>query len=34
VRNIVSKEEYRLRVFEDRLLRRVCSPKRDKLRGE
>jgi hypothetical protein len=28
------KEEYRLRVFENRVLRRIFGPKRDELPGE
>ena len=28
------REECRLRVFENRVLRRICGPKRDKVRGE
>jgi hypothetical protein len=27
-------EEHRLRVFENRVLRRICRPKRDKVIGE
>ena len=28
------REEFRLRVFENRVLRRICRPKRDEVRGE
>jgi hypothetical protein len=28
------REEHRLRVFENRVLRRILGPKRDKVRGE
>jgi hypothetical protein len=28
------REEHRLRVFENRVLRRVCGPKRDEVMGE
>jgi hypothetical protein len=28
------REEHMLRVFEDRVLRRIFGPKRDELRGE
>jgi hypothetical protein len=32
VRNLVSREEHRLRVFENRMLRRIFGPKRDEVR--
>jgi hypothetical protein len=28
------REEHRLRVFENRMLRRICGPKRDEVTGE
>jgi hypothetical protein len=28
------REEYRMRVFEDRVLRRIFGPKRDEVTGE
>jgi hypothetical protein len=28
------REEHRLRVFENRVLRRICGPKRDEVTGE
>jgi hypothetical protein len=28
------REEHRLRVFENRVLRRICGPKRDEVMGE
>jgi hypothetical protein len=28
------REEYRLRVFESRVLRRICGPKKDEVIGE
>jgi hypothetical protein len=36
VRNLVSdiREEHRLRVFENRVLRRIFGPKRDEVMGE
>jgi hypothetical protein len=36
VSNLVSgiEEEQRLRVFEDRVLRRIVGPKRDEVKGE
>jgi hypothetical protein len=32
--NIVVREEHRLRVFENRVLRRIFGPKRDEVTGE
>jgi hypothetical protein len=32
--SLILKEEYRLRVFENRVLRRIFGPKRDVVRGE
>jgi hypothetical protein len=31
--SITLREEHRLRVFENRLLRRICEPKRDEVTG-
>jgi hypothetical protein len=31
---LVSREEHRLRVFENRVLRRIFGPKRDEVTGE
>jgi hypothetical protein len=31
--SVTLREEYRLRVFEDRVLRRICGPKRDEVTG-
>jgi hypothetical protein len=28
------REEHRLRMFENRVLRRICGPKRDEVTGE
>ena len=28
------REEHKLRVFENRVLRRICGPRRDEIRGE
>jgi hypothetical protein len=33
-RSLTSKEEQRLRVFENRVLRRISGPKRDEVTGE
>jgi hypothetical protein len=30
---VTSKEEHRLRVFENRVLRRICGPKREEMLG-
>jgi len=30
---LILKEEYRLRVFKNRVLRKIFGPKRDKVRG-
>jgi hypothetical protein len=32
--SLTLREEHRLRVFENRLLRRICGPKRDEVAGE
>jgi hypothetical protein len=32
--SLTLREEHRLRVFENRVLRRIFGPKRDKVRGE
>jgi hypothetical protein len=32
--SLTLREECRLRVFEDRMLRRIFGPKRDEVRGE
>jgi hypothetical protein len=32
--SLTLREEHRLRVFEDRVLRRIFGPKRDELTGE
>jgi hypothetical protein len=32
--SLTSREEYRLRVFENRVLRRIFGPKRDEVTGE
>jgi hypothetical protein len=32
--SLALREEHRLRVFENRVLRRICGPKRDKLTEE
>jgi hypothetical protein len=32
--SLISREEYRLEVFENRVLRRIFGPKRDELTGE
>jgi hypothetical protein len=31
--SLILREEYRLRVFENRVLRRIFGPKRDEVRG-
>jgi hypothetical protein len=31
--SLTLREEHRLRVFENRVLRRICGPKRDKVTG-
>jgi hypothetical protein len=31
---VISREEHRLRVFENRVLRRISGPKRDEVTGE
>jgi hypothetical protein len=32
--SLTLREEHRLRVFENRVLRRICGPKRDEVTGE
>jgi hypothetical protein len=32
--SLTLREEYRLRVFENRVLRKICRPKRDEVMGE
>jgi hypothetical protein len=32
--SVTLREEHRLRVFENRVLRRICGPKRDEVTGE
>jgi hypothetical protein len=32
--SLTLREEHRLRVFENRELRRICGPKRDKVTGD
>jgi hypothetical protein len=34
VRSLTLREEYRLRVFENRVLRRIFGPKRNEVTGE
>jgi hypothetical protein len=33
-RSLTLREEHRLRLFENRVLRRICGPKRDEVTGE
>jgi hypothetical protein len=32
--SLILREEHRLRAFENRVLRRICGPKRDEVTGE